>query len=88
MRPAHDVVSGEVGNCAGHAEGTGEAARGEVQFFGGFSPSAIPSSWLLAGTWRYQHRVVLVPTGLSFYALNEAARARLTSPLRPPKKYT
>jgi len=53
-----------------------------VQFFGGFSPSAIPSTWLLAGTWRYQHRVVLVPTGLSFYALNEAAKARLMENLR------
>jgi len=48
-----------------------------LQFFGG-----VPRTWRLAGVWRFQNRVVLAPPGLSFYALDEAARAELIDNLR------
>ncbi len=46
-------------------------------FYGG-----TPHSWLLAGVWIFQNRVVLAPPGLSFYALDEASRAQLVENLR------
>ena len=55
-----------------------------LQFYGG-----VPRTWLFAGVWRFQNRVVLAPPGLSFYALNENAKSRLMenlsefSPLLP-----
>jgi hypothetical protein len=53
-----------------------------MEFFAGVRHSAVPSTWLLAGVWEFHNRVVLAPPGLSFYALDEAARAKLIENLR------
>jgi hypothetical protein len=53
-----------------------------LQFFAGTLHSCVPSTWLLAGVWRYHNRVVLAPPGLSFYALDEGAKAKLIENLR------
>jgi hypothetical protein len=53
-----------------------------VDFFGASPGNVTPSTWLLAGTWKFHYRFVLAPTGLSFYALDEAAREALIENLR------
>lgn len=53
-----------------------------MEFFGGPFRRVIPATWLLAGVWRYHYRVVLAQPGLSFYALDEAAKAKLIENLR------
>jgi hypothetical protein len=53
-----------------------------ADFYGASFRSVIPSTWLLAGTWKYHYRFVLAPTGLSFYALDEAAKEELIENLR------
>src|SRR5208282_2248758 len=53
-----------------------------MEFSGASFRSVIPSTWLLAGVWRFHHRVVLAPLGLGFYALDEASKAKLMENLR------
>lgn len=53
-----------------------------LQFFGGQMRSGVPSTWLLAGVWKFHKRVVLAPPGLSFYAFDETGKAQLIENLR------
>jgi hypothetical protein len=53
-----------------------------VEFYGGSFRQVVPSTWLLAGVWKYHNRVVLAPAGLSFYALNETDKDILINNLR------
>jgi hypothetical protein len=53
-----------------------------MEFSGGAFRRVIPSSWRLAGVWRFHNRVVLAPSGLSFYALDEDSKAKLIENLR------
>ena len=53
-----------------------------VEFIHGGFRRVVPKNWLLAGVWRFHNRVVLAPTGLSFYALDESARTQLIANLR------
>lgn len=58
-----------------------------VEFIGGALRSGVPRTWLLAGIWRFHNRVALAPPGLRFYALDEAAKAKLIENLRSYSRF-
>lgn len=47
----------------------------------------VPRTWVLAGVWRFQNRVVLAPPGLSFYALDQASKLKLIQNLRDYSRF-
>jgi hypothetical protein len=53
-----------------------------MEFSGGGFHRVVPRTWLLAGVWKFHERVVLAPPGLSFFALDESAKAKLIENLR------
>ena len=80
----HGQLAPEVLDLLARSRGARVALVDEnwVEFVHGAFRRAVPGTWLLAGVWKFPNRVVLAPAGLSFYALDEAARRQLIDDLR------